>query len=149
MNRIDFDLIVNELRKELRSHLDPVAQFLTSGQQFFQEYRTIGLTAARQTGKTRWAETKLKEDPSACMIVPKGGPRDEIFHFQGTLGHSEIHDRIFSIRELHVLLGRDQFEAWTTIYVDDASHRYHFFKKQLLEYLLKHQRFETTIVLVG
>jgi len=149
MNRIDFDLLVNELRKQMRDHTDPNVNVKFFGASFFHEFRTLGFTAARQTGKTYWIGEQLKKDTSACIIVPKGGPADEIFHYQPRMGQSELNGRIFSIKELRVLLGRDQFEAWSTIYIDDATHMYHFFKKQLLDYLLKHQRFETTIILVG
>lgn len=149
MNRIDFDLIVNELRKQLRSYDNSNASARFLGASFFHEYRTLGFTAARQTGKTYWIGEQLKKDTSACIIVPKGAPADEIFHYQPRMGQAGLKGRIFSIQELHVLLDRDQFEPWTTIYIDDATHKYHFFKKQLLDYLLKHQRYETTIILVG
>lgn len=149
MNRIDFDLIVNELRKGLRPHTDPVAQLLTAGPQFFHEFRTIGLHAARQTGKTRWAFEQMVKDTKACMILPKGLTRDEIFHYEDRMGVANVDERTFTIREVQFLFTRDRFENWATIYFDDATHKYHFLKKQLLEYLLKHQRYETTIFLVG
>jgi hypothetical protein len=149
MNRIDFDLIVNELRKGLRPHTDPIAQAILARTQFFHEFRTIGLTAARQTGKSRWAFEQLAKDRSACMIVPKGLTRDEIFQYEDRMGVVNVDERTFTIREVQHLICRDKFEAWSTIYFDDATHKYHFLKKQLLEYLHKHQRFETTIILVG
>lgn len=149
MNRIDFDLIVNELRKQLRSHDDPNVNAKFFGASFFHEFRTLGFTAARQTGKTHWVGEQLRKDTASCVIVPKGECEQDIFHYQPRIGQAELHGRIFSIKELHVLLGRDQFEPWATIYIDDATHKYHFFKKQLLDYLLKHQRYETTIILVG
>jgi hypothetical protein len=147
----DYERIMAELVKQLQTPAKMVRPVEYLRDEFFRQYRTIGFISPSTMGRRQWLETQLQRDPSTCLIKPvlRAQASPEVFHYENRLGRPEVWARTFLPQDVHVLLNRQQFEPWTTIYVDDTQRKFRSFGKQLYEYLSKHQRYETTIVIVG
>lgn len=165
MNRIDYDLIVNELSKGLKTNEDPVVvacgiwktkdgvhTFCGHDAYYFKEYRTIGLHVPRQMGKTRWIASKIADTGSALSIV-----RDETYvrffeqFFQDYAQHvrDDAMSRVLPIAEVKRRIAKGTLEKYDTYYIDEARHSFHFFENELLRYFIDTAQWLPTIVLVG
>lgn len=147
----DYDRILAELTKHLQTPDQTVRHVDSLRDEFFRLYRTIGFISPNTMGRRQWLEQRLQQDTASCLIRPvlRAQASTEVFHYEDRMGRPEVWARTFLPQDVHVLLARQQFEAWSTIYVDDTKRKFRSFGKQLYEYLSKHQRYETTIVIVG
>lgn len=146
-NRVDYDLIVNELKKSLVSWCIGAAEKALYADQFFEYCRTITFSGTRQTGKSNYLASVIKRDPAAIMVAGNDVMQRAVAQ-NNDLSASEC-ERLVSIREIVDLIKRDALPDYRMILVDDAHYQYHFFKKTLTQYLLKKKRYDTVIVLAG
>lgn len=156
MNRIDYDLIVNELSKGLRNAEHALTLYgqnieFYGPDMYFQEFRTVGLLGSRQQGKSSWLVGKVDSDPKSLLVV-----RDEmmlrcmILNYENQVERvSVIGERAITLDDLKVAIVSDSLPLYDTYYIDEASHCYHFVKRALFEYLWKKKHYLAKIVLVG
>lgn len=151
MNRINFDLIINELEAgiELAAPWAPEMSFGSTS--YFREFRTIGFNASRQIGKTAWMMQRVEDDARSVMVI-----RDELLLRASIDNHetlvgkpSLIGARAMTIRQLQNLLREDALPLYDTFYIDEAHFCFHFVEKKLFQYLYDKRHFKAKFVLIG
>jgi hypothetical protein len=171
MNRIDFDLIVNELSKGLRDHNDPLVQacgwfnvitgvdgktalsdFRIGADWYYREFRTVGFWTPRQTGKTHWIASKTMYDEQALVITRDESLRSQFENY--THGEPEhvresTRQRVITISEAKARIKAGKLKEYRTYFIDEASHSFHFLSRQFHQHLLDTNQFDPKIILVG
>lgn len=153
MNRIDYDLIVNELTNGLRLVTDPLAQsFGLVNISYFREFRTIGFQTPRQTGSSSWIIRRLIDDERALLIVKNETMLQEMKRFyqaEDEIVRKRIDNQILTIGQLRKKIANGTLLCHSYYYVDDASCYFHYFEKDLFQYFLDTNYHTPVIVLVG
>jgi hypothetical protein len=161
MNRINYDLIINELGRALDRASTAFEKFhgqaALYGLNYYQEFCTIGFTVPRQLGKSRFLMQRMEASEESLMVVrDKGIERvlrtnhQDSFMGEGGLDHpSCIDERLVTVAEFRKRIQQDLLPQYHTYYFDEASLYYHFIKKQFFQYLWDTQQLTPRIVLVG
>ena len=167
MNRIDYDLIVNELLKSLNDEQSQKQYgYGIPVKTYFREFRTVGFGTTRQTGKSKWLAERILLDPSAILIVRdhlqreylvENIIRDRTFYPDVVSPQREYAEaRITTIKGLrhYVQTGGHlahylPLRKYETFYFDEASHCFHFVEDQFYLHLVETQNMLARIVLVG
>lgn len=161
MNRIDYDLIVNELSKGLKDHADPVVQacgfwrtlpdgkqeYCGVGHYYFKEFRTIGLSVPRQMGKTRWIASRLIDNEKACAITRD----DNLVKWYGQFFDERPNamSQVYSTAAVQDMSRNGTLPKYDTYYIDDARHIWHFIERSMHQYFIDSNQLSPTIILVG
>lgn len=117
----------------------------SSDGQYYQEYRTIGFTSPRQSGKTTWAKDTLDHDPQVSMLIRSIGDKQ-------LLDSAGCHDldrvMVFSdALDRHLNLP----DNTKMLLVDEASHllRDSERKKKFYDWVADKAPYDLLVVLVG
>lgn len=122
---IDYDAILQGLIDTAEHRFDQLVDgsFL-SKEVALRELRTVGLTVPRQSGKTQWIASKLREEPDSWLVVGNKRIRD---HFVSNVPDITA-NRVFTYMDTYFMRERIQRDGgnertWATkIYVDDSRY---------------------------
>lgn len=93
---------------------------------FLREFRTIGVTGPRQTGKTSQFVKKVMDDPNSILICANSMTRNFILSLVTFDQQPELKRRTFLSTSLKLEIDRKvedrKFPAFTKIYIDDATY---------------------------
>jgi len=120
--------------------------------QYLSDYCTVGFTAPRQSGKTRWALEELVDNPEAIAIVRE--PLSAAFnqHYDRT-----VRDRVYTEEELQEAIdqmrkpyGRDELrERFDRVYVDDATLVFTKVRRSAFYAFLGQRQLDLDVVLIN
>ena len=161
MNRVDFDLIVNELLRSLDLGAAAYERFGTNkefwGEHYFREFRTIGFTVPRQLGKTNYLLDWMDRDPKALLILRDdmvrrcllGNWENQIWNPDAPVREATFADRVFTLKEAGKMLKDGTFPQYDTYLVDDSLFYFHFIATKFHAYLTEKGWYDVKIVHVG
>lgn len=151
MNRINYDLIINELETGIELAAPWASQMSFGAASYFREFRTIGFNAPRQIGKTAWMMQRVENDARSVVVIRDGLLlRACIDNHETLVGKpSLIGERAMTIRQLQNLLREDALPLYDTFYIDEAHFCFHFVEKKLFQYLYDKRHFKAKFVLIS
>lgn len=155
MNRVDYDLIVNELLRALDLGREAFTQFRQSPdlyrEHYFREFCTVGFIVPRQLGKSSFLIDWVQREESSLLVVRGSNIRDFLIcNYEHHYGRDVVcRDRVVTLQELKQLIENDALPEYKTLLIDEAMYCFHFVEKMLHQYLFDKKRWQTTIVRVG
>jgi hypothetical protein len=162
MNRVNFDLIVNELLHSLEMGREMFTKYHGKPEQYghyyFREFRTIGFSVPKQLGKSSYLIDWVSRDSSAVLIVRDSSVREVALHNWSNPAYWEcdrqarevtFQDRVLTLEEVKQRIKHDTLPKCDTYLVDDSLFYFHFIASQFHGYLCQKEWFDAKIVHVG
>jgi hypothetical protein len=155
MNRVNYDLIVNELLRSLDlgieifdKHHQDHAFF---GPDYFREFRGAGFTVPRQLGKTGFLLDFVEREPNAVLVIRNDMMRDCMIsnHENYRERKYPAGDRVLTYGDVKKQTAADVFKEYEIIVIDDVQYYFHFIRDTLYRYLFDKKRWKTKLLLVG
>lgn len=111
-----FHSILNELLKNIPETIPEL--FNNNSALKIKEFRTVGFTSTRQTGKTEFAKELLKEDENSVMLVTNSNEKDFIISNDSSVDSK----RLYTVREF--VADKDILVPISRVIIDESYHCY-------------------------